>query len=284
MTQATATLYGLGDRGVLAPGLRRRRQRHRPRRSPAPPTRAGGRPPGRRQPPHPAGRRLRRHHQVGPGHLRGRRGHRAPARAGCCGAPDDPAPSEVAAGFWAALYDRDWDRIRSFFGPDVDLLRRARPARRQRASDPTASRPASAWGSRAWPATSTRTAWWPRARRPGRHRAHRALDVGDGRAGRPAVRVGAAHRGRQDRPLEGLLGPPDPDGRGPGRRGTSAWTPPTCPGWSTSPAAPEPPRSLTPGRTGPTGRSRPRWRRSPSRRPWPSGCAPVDRPRRARRR
>jgi N-acyl-D-amino-acid deacylase len=31
MTQATATLYGLGDRGVLGAGLRRRRQRHRPR-------------------------------------------------------------------------------------------------------------------------------------------------------------------------------------------------------------------------------------------------------------
>lgn len=27
-------------------------------------------------------------------------------------------PGEVAAAFWAALYDRDWTRIRSFFGPD----------------------------------------------------------------------------------------------------------------------------------------------------------------------
>ena len=25
---------------------------------------------------------------------------------------------DVVAGFWAALYDRDWDRIRSFFGPE----------------------------------------------------------------------------------------------------------------------------------------------------------------------
>lgn len=29
-----------------------------------------------------------------------------------------PAPREVTAAFWAALYDRDWARIRSFFGPD----------------------------------------------------------------------------------------------------------------------------------------------------------------------
>jgi limonene-1,2-epoxide hydrolase len=27
-------------------------------------------------------------------------------------------PREVAAAFWAALYARDWPRIRSFFGPD----------------------------------------------------------------------------------------------------------------------------------------------------------------------
>ena len=27
-------------------------------------------------------------------------------------------PAEVAAAFWAALYDRDWGRIRSFFGPE----------------------------------------------------------------------------------------------------------------------------------------------------------------------
>ncbi|HEY7939918.1 MAG TPA: nuclear transport factor 2 family protein [Acidimicrobiales bacterium] len=27
-------------------------------------------------------------------------------------------PTKVAAAFWAALYDRDWPRIRSFFGPD----------------------------------------------------------------------------------------------------------------------------------------------------------------------
>jgi limonene-1,2-epoxide hydrolase len=29
-----------------------------------------------------------------------------------------PAARDVAAAFWAALYDRDWPRIRSFFGPD----------------------------------------------------------------------------------------------------------------------------------------------------------------------
>jgi limonene-1,2-epoxide hydrolase len=29
-----------------------------------------------------------------------------------------PEPMAVTAGFWAALYDRDWPRIRSFFGPD----------------------------------------------------------------------------------------------------------------------------------------------------------------------
>jgi limonene-1,2-epoxide hydrolase len=28
------------------------------------------------------------------------------------------APREVAAAFWQALYDRDWERIRSFFGPE----------------------------------------------------------------------------------------------------------------------------------------------------------------------
>ena len=28
------------------------------------------------------------------------------------------APAEVAAAFWSALYDRDWPRIRSFFGPE----------------------------------------------------------------------------------------------------------------------------------------------------------------------
>jgi limonene-1,2-epoxide hydrolase len=27
-------------------------------------------------------------------------------------------PKDVAASFWAALYDRDWERIRSFFSPD----------------------------------------------------------------------------------------------------------------------------------------------------------------------
>jgi limonene-1,2-epoxide hydrolase len=27
-------------------------------------------------------------------------------------------PREVVAGFWQALYDRDWPRIRSFFGPE----------------------------------------------------------------------------------------------------------------------------------------------------------------------
>lgn len=27
-------------------------------------------------------------------------------------------PSATTAAFWAALYDRDWPRIRSFFGPD----------------------------------------------------------------------------------------------------------------------------------------------------------------------
>jgi limonene-1,2-epoxide hydrolase len=27
-------------------------------------------------------------------------------------------PKETAAAFWAALYDRDWPAIRSFFGPD----------------------------------------------------------------------------------------------------------------------------------------------------------------------
>ena len=29
-----------------------------------------------------------------------------------------PAPKETAAAFWTALYDCDWPRIRSFFGPD----------------------------------------------------------------------------------------------------------------------------------------------------------------------
>jgi len=28
------------------------------------------------------------------------------------------APKEVVAAFWAALYDRDWTRLRTFFGPD----------------------------------------------------------------------------------------------------------------------------------------------------------------------
>lgn len=28
------------------------------------------------------------------------------------------SPGETAAAFWAALYDRDWPRIRSFFGPE----------------------------------------------------------------------------------------------------------------------------------------------------------------------
>ena len=41
MTQATATLYGLGDRGVARAGLRRRLQRDRPRTAAAAPSRAG---------------------------------------------------------------------------------------------------------------------------------------------------------------------------------------------------------------------------------------------------
>jgi limonene-1,2-epoxide hydrolase len=28
------------------------------------------------------------------------------------------SPREVTAAFWAALYDRDWSRVRSFFGPE----------------------------------------------------------------------------------------------------------------------------------------------------------------------
>ena len=28
------------------------------------------------------------------------------------------SPRETATAFWAALYDRDWARIRSFFGPE----------------------------------------------------------------------------------------------------------------------------------------------------------------------
>jgi limonene-1,2-epoxide hydrolase len=31
-------------------------------------------------------------------------------------------PRAVVAGFWDALYDRDWDRVRSFFGPDSIYL------------------------------------------------------------------------------------------------------------------------------------------------------------------
>ncbi len=31
-------------------------------------------------------------------------------------------PRVVVAGFWDALYDRDWDRVRSFFGPDSIYL------------------------------------------------------------------------------------------------------------------------------------------------------------------
>ncbi len=34
----------------------------------------------------------------------------------------------VVAGFWAALYDRDWDRIGSFFGPDSQYTDVCSPA------------------------------------------------------------------------------------------------------------------------------------------------------------
>ena len=81
MTQATATLYGLGDRGVLAPGYvgdvnvidHERLQLHRPELVHDLP---GG-----------ASRLIQRADgyvatdQVGRGHLRRRRGHRRPARA-----------------------------------------------------------------------------------------------------------------------------------------------------------------------------------------------------------
>ena len=30
-----------------------------------------------------------------------------------------PTPMETAAAFWDALYERDWERIRTFFGPSA---------------------------------------------------------------------------------------------------------------------------------------------------------------------
>ena len=50
--------------------------------------------------------------------LRARRATPAPCPAHSCEAADERRPAKVAAAFWAALYDRDWPRIRSFFGPD----------------------------------------------------------------------------------------------------------------------------------------------------------------------
>ena len=89
-TQATAETVGLLDRGVLAAGLPRRRQRHRLRRPAAAHARVPLRPAGRRPPGHPAGRRLpahvRRRHRDPRGRRVDRRharppGPRRPARA-----------------------------------------------------------------------------------------------------------------------------------------------------------------------------------------------------------
>jgi limonene-1,2-epoxide hydrolase len=34
------------------------------------------------------------------------------------GPGDAPTPKAVTGAFWAALYERDWERIRTFFGPE----------------------------------------------------------------------------------------------------------------------------------------------------------------------
>ena len=46
-----------------------------------------------------------------------------------------PTPHEAAAtdralveGFWAALYDRDWERVATFFGPDSEYTDVPSPA------------------------------------------------------------------------------------------------------------------------------------------------------------
>ena len=70
LTQATATLYGLGDRGVLAPGFVGDLNVIDHDAAAAAPARDGRRPARRRAPADPAGRRLRRHGQGRRGHLR----------------------------------------------------------------------------------------------------------------------------------------------------------------------------------------------------------------------
>ena len=162
MTQATATLYGLGDRGVLAPGFvgdanvidYERLQLRRPELVSDLPAGAS------------------RLVQQADGYLStiksgvrtfvagedtGARARRpAPRRA------VSASPTDTAAAFWAALYDRDWPRIRSFFGPDSDLLRRAhRSVERRRRPGQHRGR-ACGSVSRDSSATSTGPGWWPR--------------------------------------------------------------------------------------------------------------------------
>ena len=240
MTQATATLYGLGDRGVLAPGFVGDANVIDHERPAAAPARAGERPARRRQPPHPAGRRLRARRSRAACRPSSAARTPAPGPARCCGAPGEPAPRETAAAFWAALYDRDWPRIRSFFGPDsiyydVPTGPSSRPA-----SGPTASRPGCGSGSRASSATSTARASSPRA--PDGVVVTEHTEVWTWETGEtvalPFVSV-QQHRRRDHRALEGLLGLPDADGRGAGGLARAPRHRRPVAGSSTSPAAPE---------------------------------------------
>ena len=65
----------------------------------------------------------------------------------------EPAPAEVVAAFWVALYDRDWSAMRSFFGPDGDnralLLLADHPDEPERAQGPIAALLALSFGQEA---------------------------------------------------------------------------------------------------------------------------------------
>ena len=143
--------------------LRRRRQRDRPRAPPAPPARAGERPARRRQPPHPAGRRLRHHDQVAACPPSSAARTPAPGPARCCAAPGERgAQGDGGRVLGGALRPR-LAAHPLVLRPRLDLLRRAHRTGVAPASGPTASRPGCGSGSRASSATSTDPASSPRA-------------------------------------------------------------------------------------------------------------------------